>query len=84
VDGEGVGAHEAAEEPPTQVDVLIASVFGETRDDLRERLRVSDTTLRKHVSATLRKASDAGLHATSLEPLVCSLYLQATMQALDD
>lgn len=69
---------------PTQTDVLVATAFGETRDDLRERLRVSDTTLRKHVSATLQKASAVGLEATTLDRLVCSLYVQATMQALDE
>lgn len=74
---------ETAELTATQTDVLVASVFGETRDDLRERLAISDATLRKHVSSTLQKAGAIGLQVSSLDRLISHLYVHAAMSSLD-
>lgn len=64
---------------PTEIDVLSAAVFGETRDDLRERLSLRDATLRKHASAILRKVARLGFEADSLDRLVSMLYMRATL-----
>ena len=64
---------------PTEIDVLSAALFGETRDDLRERLSLRDATLRKHASAILRKVARLGFEADSLDRLVSMLYMRATL-----
>ncbi len=65
---------------PTQTDVLVASVFGETREDLRLRLGLSDATLRKHVSTTLQKVAELGVDAATLDRLVAVVLLRATLE----
>lgn len=64
---------------PTEIDVLVAAAFGETRDDLRERLVLRDATLRNHVSTILRKVARLGFEAETLDRLVAMLYMRATL-----